>query len=142
MHVISVAYLAFAPDIPDPKPGSNASSARLMTVEEALAVKSPKDWAFDHKGILGRGVIAARNKLEYTSKAIDFLPDEFTIPELKAVYEAVWGQPVDAGNFYRKVKNTSGFIEATLGMRGKAQLFRGNKDVEVYPPIRRGRGDA
>ena len=53
--------------------------------------------------ILGDGVERARAKLEYTNIAAAFLAEEFTIAELREVYEVVWGHPLDAGNFHRKV---------------------------------------
>ena len=55
----------------------------------------------------------ARAKLEYTNIATAFLDAEFTIAELREVYEVVWGHPLDAGNFHRKVTKTEGFVEPT-----------------------------
>lgn len=125
-RVVSVAYLALEPDLPVPTAGSDASTAQWVPVEELLAGAG---LAFDHDQILADGVERARSKLEYTQLATAFCPPEFTIGELRQVYEAVWGVRLDPRNFHRKVAGTPGFIEATgemsEGGRGRpAALFR------------------
>ena len=100
--------------------------------------------AFDHDDILRDGVERARAKLEYTSLGAAFCPAEFTIAELRAVYEAVWGTDLDPRNFHRKVTTTDGFVRSTGQRRAQAvgrpaELFRqGDADV-LYPPLLRPR---
>ena len=45
--------------------------------------------------ILAAGVERARSKLEYTPLATSFCPPEFTVAELRRVYEAVWATRLD-----------------------------------------------
>ncbi|SOB81798.1 ADP-ribose pyrophosphatase YjhB, NUDIX family [Streptomyces sp. 1331.2] len=93
MRVVSVAYLVLAPDLPTPRAGGDASSARWAPVGELLG-DNPVDGvplAFDHGLILADGVERARSKIEYSSLATAFCPTEFTVGELRRVYEAVWG---------------------------------------------------
>ena len=90
------------------------------------------------------GIERASAKLEYTSLAAAFCPHEFTIAELRAVYEAVWGTDLDPRNFHRKATTTDGFVKATGRRRAQAagrpaELFqRGDAEV-LYPPLLRPR---
>ncbi len=140
MRVVTVAYLALAADLPQPTAGSDAADARWASVDDLLA--TPKKLAFDHHHILSDGVERARSKLEYTPLATVFCPPEFTVAELRAVYEAVWGVALDPRNFHRKVTGTPGFLESTgetttrLGGR-PAQLFRRGAADLLHPPMLR-----
>lgn len=138
MRVVSVAYLVMAPRLPDPKPGGDAAAAEWVPVAEALA----GDLAFDHGTILRDGVERARAKLEYTSLGTAFCPAEFTISELRRVYEAVWGVEIDPRNFHRKVTSTPGLLENTGhtlidGPGRPATLFRRGRTTQLIPPITR-----
>src|SRR5262249_59554387 len=93
---------------------------------------STRKLAFDHAVILADGLERARSKLEYTPLATSFVTEPFTISELRMVYETVWGEPLHAGNFPRKVPSLPGFVESTgqttpTGGRGggpRAGLYR------------------
>ena len=125
MRVVTVAYLALAPEMPLPRAGTDAAEARWVTVGDVL---DGDVLAFDHQRILADGVERARAKLEYTPLAAAFCPPEFTIAQLRRVYEIVWGTSLDPRNFHRKVTGTPGFVvpagTATAGDRGRRQLYR------------------
>jgi 8-oxo-dGTP diphosphatase len=98
--------------------------------------------AFDHDGILADAVERARERLETTTLATAFCGPEFTIGELRAVYEVVWGRDLDPRNFSRKVLNTDGFVEATGGKRAPdtgrpAALYRRGGARVLNPPLLR-----
>ncbi|MFJ8436552.1 NUDIX hydrolase [Kitasatospora sp. NPDC094019] len=185
MHVISVAYLAFAPDLPDPRAGSDAAHAAWHPVgdldlrpagrsESAGApadthgggvggstgstgsgdaggpagapypaepvdpaeppptgAPTPIELAFDHARILADGLDRARAKIEYSPLATAFLPYDFTIPELRAVYEAVWDEKLHPGNFHRKVLSVPGFVEGT-GSTTERGGARGGPRARTY----------
>jgi 8-oxo-dGTP diphosphatase len=138
MRTVSVAYLAFAADLPDPSAGTDAAAAEWMPINDAVEAKL----AFDHDVILADGLERARAKLEYTTLATSFCPPEFTIGELRKVYEVVWGTTIDPRNFHRKVQATAGFVEPTgeLTSQGRgrpAQLFRPGTATALHPPIER-----
>ena len=139
-RVVSVAYLALVPDLPAPVAGTDAASAGWVPVAEVLA--DPRRLAFDHHRILTDSVERARAKLEYSPLATAFCADEFTISELRGIYEAVWGTPLDPRNFHRKATKTDGFVEplgATTTRDGgrPAQLFRRGSAQALYPPLTR-----
>ena len=136
-RVVSVAYLAMMPDLPIPTAGSDAGSAMWAPVDDVRG-----RLAFDHDAILGDAVERVRSLLEYTTLATAFCPPAFTIGDLRAVYEVVWGGPLDPRNFSRKVMNTQGFVEATGQKRmpdiGRpAGLFRRGPAQTLNPPILR-----
>ena len=136
-RTVSVAWLAVLPRPAPVEAGSDAANAAWK----------PADWllgrgrlAFDHKDILGDGVERTRAKLEYTNIATAFLDGEFTIAELRAVYEVVWGHSLDAGNFHRKVTKTEGFVEPTgrrqsVGRGRPAELFTAGTAESLHPPL-------
>jgi 8-oxo-dGTP diphosphatase len=134
-RVVTVAYLALLPDLPPPTAGSDASGA-------AWRPATTEPLAFDHGRILADGVERARAKLEYTPLATAFCPAEFTVADLRTVYETVWGAPLDPRNFHRKVTTTEGFLtptgRTTAGERGRpAQLYRRGPATILYPPLLR-----
>ena len=109
MRVVSIAYLAFAAEMPEPRAGGDAADAAWtpidalgLTGEGTQRPGTTRRLAFDHAVILTDGLERARAKLEYTALATTFCAPEFTIPELRAVYETVWGEELHAGNFHRK----------------------------------------
>ncbi|MEH0970095.1 NUDIX domain-containing protein [Micromonospora sp. CPCC 205546] len=141
MRVVSVAHLAFAPDLPDPAAGTDADEATWLPVTALPG----RQLAFDHGRIIDDALERARSKLEYTPLATRFLAGEFTISELRAVYETVWGQPLHAGNFHRKVLSVPGFVEGTGtstergGARGgpRARLYRAGDARLLHPALLR-----
>ncbi|MFC4534626.1 NUDIX hydrolase [Sphaerisporangium dianthi] len=137
-RVVSVAYLAIAPRLPEPVAGTDAAGACWTPVEQILS--AGMEVAFDHRQILVDGVERARAKLEHTTLATAFCGETFTISELQQVYEAVWGVQLDPRNFYRKVQSARGFIVTAGPMRrtenGRpARLFKAGPVQVLYPPM-------
>ncbi len=138
-RVISIAYFGIRPMSTEPTVGSGASDAFFVNVDQI-----GKPLAFDHDSVLSDAIERARAKLEYSTIATEFCPPEFTISELRKVYEIVWGIPLDAGNFQKKVLGSSGFVEdtgrtaesSTTGGR-PAKLYRAGNASLISPSIRR-----
>jgi len=140
MRVVTVAYLALAPDLPAPVPGGDARDAGWRPVAPLLA--RPGELAFDHGAVLRDGVERARAKLEYTTLATAFCPGEFTVAELRQVYDVVWDTALDPRNFHRKATTAPGFLQpldATTARAGgrPARLYRPGPATVLTPPILR-----
>ncbi len=139
MRTVTVAYIALAPDLPSPTAGTDAAEAQWQPVDPLLRGDG---LAFDHGRILRDGVERARAKLEYTPLAAAFCAPEFTISDLRHVYEVVWGTELDARNFHRKVTKTAGFVTATAGTTTRdggrpARLYRAGQATTLHPPLLR-----
>ncbi len=139
-RVVSVAYLALVPNLPAPSAGGDANAAEVAPTQ-ALLAKGGR-LAFDHDDILSMGIERARAKLEYTPLATAFCEKEFTIQDLRKVYESVWGAKLDPANFHRKVTKTAGFVSPTpTYLRGEsgrpAQVYIRGDAVTLYPPLLR-----
>jgi 8-oxo-dGTP diphosphatase len=147
MRVVSIAHVALAPDLPDPRPGTDAADARWWVVDDLLEPTEEADapaLAFDHRQILLDARERVRAKLEYTTLATEFVAEPFTLPELRRVYAAVWGTPPDLGNFRRKVLGVDGFVVPTdahgspTGAGGRrALLYRRGPATQIQPPMAR-----
>lgn len=141
-RIASVSYLAIAPDLPAPVAGTDAANARWEAVDRSGA---DRRWlAFDHDQILRDAVERARAKLEYSPLATAFCQEPFTVGELRAVYQAVWGVRLDPRNFHRKVTGLPGFVVPTGSLRqpptGRpARLYRRGDAPLLHPPMLRPR---
>jgi 8-oxo-dGTP diphosphatase len=140
MRVVSVAYLVFAPDLPAPTAGAGASWVAWVPVRAV----EPARLAFDHAQVLDAGVERARAKLEYSPVATAFCGEEFTVADLRRVYEAVWGVALDPRNFHRKTSGTPGFLvptgrETSPGPGGgrPAALYRRGDATLLHPAMLR-----
>ncbi|KAA2262730.1 NUDIX hydrolase [Solihabitans fulvus] len=127
-RVVTVCYVAFVPDLPTPEAGGDAQTAAWVPVQAAL--DHDTRLAFDHKRIVADAVERVRSKLEYTTLATSFCPPEFTVTDLRQVYETVWGETLDQRNFHRKVTGTAGFLVAT----GEQATGQGGRPAALYRP--------
>ncbi len=138
-RVITTAYLVIARDLPMPMSGTDARYADWVEFDESLRTQL----AFDHWTIAETALNRIRSELEYTPIATSLCPAEFTMTQLRRVYELVWDTTLDAGNFRRKVLATKGFVEFAGSMRNNgdggrpAALYRHGGATILSPPYRR-----
>ncbi len=136
-RVIAVAYYALVP----------SEKLRLQAAGNAEAVDwfaldQLSDLAFDHAEIVTTASQRLSAKLDYSTIAFQFMPEEFTLSELQQVYEVVRRERLDKRNF-RKWILAQGRIEKTGRMRRNgshrpASLFR-VKNPHSVEIIRHGR---
>ena len=139
-RVISIAHIGIGPALDSPSGGSDAIHAEFVPIDD---VKEHYKLAFDHETIVADAVDRARSKLEYSTLATEFCPPEFTITELRNVYETIWGTLLDPGNFQKKVLGCEGYVEEvgktspTSSTGGRpAKLYRAGPAKVINLPIR------
>lgn len=74
--------------------------------------------AFDHNSIVEYALWRLRNKLGYSRVAHGFLGEEFTLAQLREVYEIVLGKTIDAGNFRRSIEASGAIIPTGQRLAG------------------------
>jgi 8-oxo-dGTP diphosphatase len=140
MSVVTIGYLAVLRDVGGVVAGTDAADAALVPVADVLNEKIAL--AFDHLRIVRDAIERVRIELEVTGIATAFVGATFTLAELRAVYEAVWGVQLDAANFRRSVVAEDGWVIPT-GRRTRpgpaggrpAELFRAGRAWRHGGPI-------
>jgi 8-oxo-dGTP diphosphatase len=142
MNVVTVAYVAVLRDVGEIVAGTDAAAAALTPVSDVLDGKL--ELAFDHDRIVRDAIERVRVDLEVSGIATAFVGTTFTMAELRAVYEAIWGVQLDAANFRRSVVTEEGWVIPT-GERAQpgpaggrpAELFRAGRAWDHGGPIHR-----
>jgi 8-oxo-dGTP diphosphatase len=141
MNVVTVAYLAVLREVGGVVAGTDAADAALVPLSDVLDGRI--ELAFDHAGIVRDAVDRVRVDLELRGIATAFVGATFTLAELRAVYEAVWGVHLDGANFRRSLLSETGWVIPT-GRRARpgstggkpAELFRAGRRWRYGGPIR------
>ena len=128
MNVVTVAYLAVLREVRDLAAGTDAAHAELVPAGDVLACTVER--GFDHETIVRDAIARVRVELESTGIATAFVGNTFTLAELRAVYEAVWGIHLDGANFRRSVVAEERWVIPT-GQRARPGAS-GGKPAEVY----------
>ena len=128
MNVVTVAYLAVLRDVGAVVAGTDAADAALVPVSDVLNERI--ELAFDHLRIVRDAVERVRLDLELRGIATAFVGTTFTMAELRAVYDAVWGVHLDGANFRRRVLAEDGWVIPT-GRRAQPGST-GGKPAELY----------
>ena len=142
MNVVTVAYLAVLRDVGAIVAGTDAAEAALTPVADVL--NEELELAFDHQGVVRDAIERVRVELEVSGIATAFVGTTFTMAELRAVYEAIWGVQLDAANFRRSVVAEEGWVIPT-GRRARpgsaggrpAELYRAGRAWNHGGPIHR-----
>ncbi len=97
-RVITVAYYALIP--------SDKIVLQAATDAEAVgwfSLDELPELAFDHQGIVDMAHERLVAKLDYSTIAFQFMPEEFTLSELQDVYEIILREEMDRRNFRKWV---------------------------------------
>ena len=87
-RTVSIAYVAFSRDFASPFAGSDAAKAKFMDVVEVLA--DPNRLEFDHNQMIRDAISRVRELMERTPIALKFCDEEFTLGDLRHVYEVMF----------------------------------------------------
>ena len=142
MNVVTVAYVAVLRDVGAIVAGTDAADAALVAASDILEQRI--ELAFDHLPIVRDAVDRVRVELELSGIATAFVGTTFTIAELRAVYEAIWGVQLDAANFRRSLVGEDGWVIPTgrtarpgPGGGRPAELYRAGRAWKHGTPIQR-----
>ena len=97
-QVITVAYMALLPGVPEVKGGTDAMEARWFPVYDLPHL------GFDHQKIISYGLERLKNKIEWTSLGFQLLPQRFILSDLQKVFEQILNKKIDKRNFRKKIK--------------------------------------
>lgn len=90
--------------------------------------------AFDHDEIVQYALWRLQNKLDYSGIAQGFLPELFTLSDLREVHEAVLNKPLDPANFRRQIESSKEIVptdEFRKGSHRPARLYRTNTEIAL-----------
>jgi len=130
-RVISIAYYALVPNdrIAEPVASSDAAAVAWFPFDEL------PETAFDHAHIVAKAHERLVAKLDYSSIALQFMPEQFTLGELQAVYETLRGSELDKRNFRKHILSLD-IIEETgeqkrNGKHRPARAYRARRPKRV-----------
>ena len=95
-RVVSVVYWASIP-------ATEVANTRVHENIRWFPVDELPELAFDHNEIIEYALYRLQNKVEYSRIAHSFLGEEFTLAQLREVYEAILGRTLDPANFRRQI---------------------------------------
>lgn len=123
MDVVTVGYYAAVPEASPLRAGTDADDVRWAPVEDVI--DGTVTLAFDHTHVIADARARLADDLDRTDAALALVHPEFTVPQLRRAYEAVWRLDVPAGleretfaldrrNFRRQLESAPGpYIEPT-----------------------------
>jgi 8-oxo-dGTP diphosphatase len=121
-RVITVAYYALVPiDRLSVRAASDASEVAWHPCERLPPL------AFDHAQIVQLALERLAAKIDYSTIALQFMPQRFTMSELQRVYEIILGAPQDKRNFRKRVM-AYGCIEPT----GETRRNGNHRPAQLY----------
>lgn len=110
-RVVSVIYWASIPQ-------TEVNRTRVHENIRWFPVDELPILAFDHNEIVEYALYRLKNKVEYSRIAHSFLGEEFTLAQLREVYEAILGRTLDPANFRRQIAASKSIIDTGKRVEG------------------------
>ena len=127
-RVITIAHYALV-RTSEVRPGDDASRARWFSLNEVPPL------AFDHARILKDALTRLRERIHFHPVAFGLLPKEFTMKELRTLYEAVFCVSFDHRSFGGRMLRTGLLVKVAPASGHKSPVYR--FDAEKYEELRR-----
>ena len=128
-RIITVAYYALIPIHGITlRAGSDSREVAWFPLHTLPAL------AFDHSRIIemARGRLVA--KLDYSTIALQFMPEKFTLSELQQVYEIIQDEPLDKRNFRKRIRAYGCIIDT-----GETRMNGNHRPARLYSVKQPGR---
>lgn len=106
-------------------------NGRVQIKKHVPELSGEKAFAFDHAAIIWEGLMRLHNKIMYTDIAFNLVPEEFTMPDLKKVFEIILGKELYRANFQDKMKEKveeTGKRKRPISSRKPSKLYRYKPD--------------
>lgn len=117
---ISVAYYALVPDAVIASAGH--PEVALLPADQV------KGLPFDHQKIIEAAVRRVRDKSSYSSLPVYLCGENFTLPQLQSVYEAILGEPINKVSFRRKIEE----LDILEPVEGAMETGKANRPAQLY----------
>ncbi|MFT3736837.1 MAG: NUDIX domain-containing protein [Rhodocyclaceae bacterium] len=117
---VSIAYYALVPATA--LAGIGANGGVLTSVERV------KGLPFDHADIVRMAVERVRAKSTYSSLPVHLCGEQFTLPQLQAVYEAILGEPINKVSFRRKMEE----LDILEPIAGAMESGKAHRPAQLY----------
>ena len=97
-RIVSLAYYALVEQ--------DKATAQLSTEHDArwVSVTELPNMVFDHNEMVEAALTRLRYRATHEPVAFELLPEQFTLTQLQALYEAIFDRPIDSGNFRRRLR--------------------------------------
>jgi 8-oxo-dGTP diphosphatase len=120
---VSIGYYALVEysKVRVPRPDAVSEAAEWVSLQDLPPL------ILDHQQIISCAYAHLKQALQHQPVGLNLLPDEFTMPELQALYETILQRSLDRRNFRRRMLGY-GILEDT-GMR---RTGRGHKSPILY----------
>jgi len=96
-RVISVAYYALIPASEYTEAGNSNTGATWVSITDLPTL------IMDHKLMVEKGLRRLKRRASSQPIGFELLPGEFTMPQLQALYEAIYREELDKRNFRKKI---------------------------------------
>lgn len=110
-RVVTVPFIVLTTEM-NAVAADDAAEAKWFPVDDLPSL------AFDHKEIFEKAMAALRKSLVFNPLWRFLLPEEFTMSQLQALYEAIYCKKYDRRNFARKMLSTGHLNDGGLNRQG------------------------